>query len=83
MGTIWNLKNITTGEIINVSKSIFKVGRNIKADLISESDVLSRNHATLSVLIDGLYLQDNKVSNHNSKYVLILNRNEFIKLFEG
>lgn len=62
MSDKWKLKNIETGEIIPITKSVFKVGRNVNAEIVSESNVLSRNHALLSILIDGLYVQDNKVS---------------------
>lgn len=58
----WSLKNIVTGEIHYISKSVFKVGRNVNADLTSLTSSLSRNHAIFSILIDGLlYLQDNNV----------------------
>lgn len=59
---VWKLKNTVSGEIISIAKPIFKVGRHVEADLVSESNVLSRHHATLSILIDGLYVQDHKVS---------------------
>lgn len=59
----WSIKNIVTEEIHCISKSVFKVGRNVNADLTSLTSSLSRNHATFSVLIDGLlYLQDHNVS---------------------
>lgn len=58
----WKLKNTQTGEIIPVAKAAFKVGRNANADLVSETSLLSRNHATLTILIDGLYVLDHKVS---------------------
>ncbi|KAJ8956481.1 hypothetical protein NQ314_006718 [Rhamnusium bicolor] len=60
----WRIKNIETGQILDISKSIFKIGRHADADLTSLNSSLSRNHATLSILIDGsLYIQDNKSSN--------------------
>lgn len=58
----WKLKNTQTGQIIPIAKAAFKVGRNANADLVSETSLLSRNHATLTILIDGLYVLDHKVS---------------------
>ncbi|CAG9821734.1 unnamed protein product [Phaedon cochleariae] len=60
----WNLKNVANEVVIIINKSVFKVGRNTQADLITDHREVSRNHATLSVLIDGLlYVTDNKSSN--------------------
>ncbi|KAG5873401.1 hypothetical protein JTB14_017988 [Gonioctena quinquepunctata] len=60
----WSLKNLRTDEVIEVSKPIFKVGRQLQADITTELREISRNHATLSILIGGLlYVHDNKSCN--------------------
>lgn len=60
----WRLRNIKTGDIVDISKSIFKVGRDSKADIKSTLAGLSRQQATFSILVDGgLYIVDCKVSN--------------------
>ncbi|XP_018569596.1 probable helicase senataxin isoform X2 [Anoplophora glabripennis] len=80
----WCLKNIKTGEIISISKSVFRVGRNINADLTSLTNSLSRNHATFSILIDGLlYLQDNNSCNGTFVNDQKIQSMEMILIHEG
>ncbi|XP_074032388.1 probable helicase senataxin isoform X2 [Leptinotarsa decemlineata] len=60
----WSLKNIKSNEVFHITKPTYKVGRHIQADIKSELKEVSRNHATLSVLIGGnLFVHDNKSCN--------------------
>lgn len=62
----WSLKNITTGEVTQITNTAFTVGRNKKAHLQSDNYVLSRNHATLISIDDKLHVLDSNVSEFSS-----------------
>ena len=55
------LKREKTGEVINISKSQFKVGRSMTADdyVITDNRSISRSHATFIIRNDICYIVDN------------------------
>ena len=55
------LKRKKTGEVINISKPVFKVGRSMTSDdyVISDNRSISRGHATFMIRNDICYVIDN------------------------
>ncbi|XP_050508719.1 uncharacterized protein LOC126885939 isoform X2 [Diabrotica virgifera virgifera] len=64
MAVRWKLENTKTKEIVDIEKSVFKIGRHQGADLKTKSVNLSKEHAEILQTEDGfLYVKDNGTIN--------------------
>uniref|UniRef100_A0A6P7GRR4 Uncharacterized protein LOC114345623 n=1 Tax=Diabrotica virgifera virgifera TaxID=50390 RepID=A0A6P7GRR4_DIAVI len=64
MAVRWKLENTKTKEIVDIEKSVFKIGRHQGADLKTKSVNLSKEHAEILQTEDGfLYVKDNGSAN--------------------